>query len=177
MGQSEGGMYLVETPIDVATLRVQDEQNLTYVTQTTLSVDDASTIIAALKTRFPFITGPRKDDICYATQNRQDSVKMLAKQCDLVLVVGSPNSSNSNRLREVARILNVPAYLIDNASELKPEWLQDKPRVGITAGASAPEVLVQEVITRLKELGAISVHEADGIRENVVFPLPKSLAG
>jgi 4-hydroxy-3-methylbut-2-enyl diphosphate reductase len=177
MGQSDGGMYLVETPIDVATLRVRDEQNLTYVTQTTLSVDDASTIIVALKTRFPFITGPRKDDICYATQNRQDSVKMLAKQCDLVLVVGSPNSSNSNRLREVARILNVPAYLIDNASELKPEWLQDKPRVGITAGASAPEVLVQEVITRLKELGAISVHEADGIRENVVFPLPKSLAG
>jgi 4-hydroxy-3-methylbut-2-enyl diphosphate reductase len=138
-------------------------------------VDDASTIIAALKTRFPFITGPRKDDICYATQNRQDSVKMLAKQCDLVIVVGSPNSSNSNRLREVATNLNVPAYLIDNASELKPEWLQAKPRVGITAGASAPEVLVQEVITRLKELGAASVREADGIRESVVFPLPKSL--
>ena len=177
MGQSNGGMYLVETPADVQTLQVQDEQNLSYVTQTTLSMDDASAIIAALKTRFPFITGPSKDDICYATQNRQDSVKMLAKQCDLVIVVGSPNSSNSNRLREVAKNLNVPAYLVDNASELKPEWLQGKPRVGITAGASAPEVLVQEVIARLKELGAVSVREADGIRENVVFPLPKALIG
>ncbi|MDO8927165.1 MAG: 4-hydroxy-3-methylbut-2-enyl diphosphate reductase [Sideroxyarcus sp.] len=175
MGQSEGGMYLVESPEDVAKLQVQDEQNLAYVTQTTLSVDDASTIIAALKNRFPFITGPRKDDICYATQNRQDSVKLLAKQCDLVLVVGSPNSSNSNRLREVAKNLGIPAYLIDNASELRPEWLQDKPRVGITAGASAPEVLVQEVIARLSELGAVSVIEAEGIQENVVFPLPKSL--
>jgi 4-hydroxy-3-methylbut-2-enyl diphosphate reductase len=161
----------------VENLQVQDEQNLTYVTQTTLSMDDASAIISTLKTRFPFITGPRKDDICYATQNRQDSVKMLAKQCDLVLVVGSPNSSNSNRLREVARNLNVPAYLIDNASELKPEWLQGKQRVGITAGASAPEVLVQEVIARLKELGAVSVREAEGIQENVVFPLPKALVG
>ncbi|ADE12316.1 4-hydroxy-3-methylbut-2-enyl diphosphate reductase [Sideroxydans lithotrophicus] len=175
MGQSNGGMYLVETPADVQTLQVQDEQNLSYVTQTTLSVDDASSIIAALKTRFPFITGPKKDDICYATQNRQDSVKLLAGQCDLVIVVGSPNSSNSNRLREVARNLNVPAYLVDNASELKPEWLQGKQRVGITAGASAPEVLVQEVIARLKELGAASVREMDGIRENVVFPLPKAL--
>jgi len=177
MGQSNGGMYLVETPADVQTLQVQDEHSLSYVTQTTLSMDDASTIIAALKTRFPFITGPRKDDICYATQNRQDSVKLLAKQCDLVLVVGSPNSSNSNRLREVAMNLNVPAYLIDNASELKPEWLQGSPLVGITAGASAPEVLVKEVIARLKELGATSVHEAEGIRENVVFPLPKALIG
>ncbi len=176
MGQSDGGMYLVETPADVQALQVKDEQNLAYVTQTTLSVDDASAIIAALKSRFPFITGPRKDDICYATQNRQDSVKLLAKQCDLVIVVGSPNSSNSNRLREVARNLNVPAYLVDNASELKPEWLQGRQRVGITAGASAPEVLVQEVIARLKELGAVSVREADGIRENVVFPLPKALA-
>jgi 4-hydroxy-3-methylbut-2-enyl diphosphate reductase len=175
MGQSEGGMYLVEKPEDVEKLRVQDEQSLAYVTQTTLSMDDASAIIAALKNRFPFITGPRKDDICYATQNRQDSVKLLAKQCDLVLVVGSPNSSNSNRLREVAKNLGIPAYLIDNASELKAEWLQSKPRVGITAGASAPEVLVQEVIARLKELGALSVIEADGIRENVVFPLPKTL--
>jgi 4-hydroxy-3-methylbut-2-enyl diphosphate reductase len=175
MGQCSDGMYLVETPADVQTLQVQDEQNLTYVTQTTLSVDDASIIIAALKTRFPFITGPRKDDICYATQNRQDSVKMLAKQCDLVLVVGSPNSSNSNRLREVAKNLNVPAYLVDNASELEAEWLQGKQRVGITAGASAPEVLVQEVIGRLKELGAVSVREAEGIQENVVFPLPKAL--
>jgi 4-hydroxy-3-methylbut-2-enyl diphosphate reductase len=177
MGQSKSGMYLVETLADVQTLHVQDESNLTYVTQTTLSMDDASIIIAALKTRFPFIIGPRKEDICYATQNRQDSVKLLAKQCDLVIVVGSPNSSNSNRLREVARNLNVSAYLVDNASELKPEWLQGKQRVGITAGASAPEVLVQEVITRLKELGAVGVREADGIRENVVFPLPKALIG
>jgi len=176
MGQSEGGMYLVESPQDVQKLQVRDEQNLSYVTQTTLSVDDASTIIAALKTRFPFITGPRKDDICYATQNRQDAVKLLAKQCDLVIVVGSPNSSNSNRLREVARNLGVPAYLVDNASELQPEWLQGKQRVGISAGASAPEVLVQEVIARLQELGADSVREADGIQENVVFPLPKALS-
>jgi len=176
MGQSNGGMYLVETPADVQTLQVQDGRNLSYVTQTTLSVDDASAIIAALKTRFPFITGPKKDDICYATQNRQDSVKLLAKQCDLVIVVGSPNSSNSNRLREVAHNLNVPSYLVDNAGELKPEWLQGKQRVGITAGASAPEVLVQEVIARLKQLGAVSVLEAEGIQENVVFPLPKSLS-
>ena len=175
MGQSSGGMYLVETPADVLTLQVQNEQNLSYVTQTTLSMDDASAIIAALKARFPAITGPRKDDICYATQNRQDSVKLLAKQCDLVIVVGSPNSSNSNRLREVAKNLSVPAYLVDNASELQPEWLQGKQRVGITAGASAPEVLVQEVISRLKELGAVKVREAEGIQENVVFPLPKSL--
>ena len=176
MGQSSGGMYLVETPADVQALQVQDEQNLAYVTQTTLSVDDASAIIAALKTRFPFIIGPKKDDICYATQNRQDAVKLLAKQCDLVIVVGSPNSSNSNRLREVAKNLNVPAYLVDNADELKPEWLHDKKRVGISAGASAPEVLVQEVIARLKELGAASVNELDGIQENVVFPLPKALS-
>jgi 4-hydroxy-3-methylbut-2-enyl diphosphate reductase len=176
MGQSNDGMYLVETPADVQTLQVQDEKNLSYVTQTTLSMDDAGAIITALKTRFPFISGPRKDDICYATQNRQDSVKLLAKQCDLVIVVGSPNSSNSNRLREVAKNLNVPAYLIDNASELRPEWLQGKQRVGITAGASAPEVLVQEVIARLQELGAVKVLEAEGIQENVVFPLPKSLS-
>lgn len=176
MGQSNNGMYLVESPADVQKLQVQDEHNLAYVTQTTLSVDDAGSIIAALKTRFPFITGPRKDDICYATQNRQDSVKLLAQQCDLVIVVGSPNSSNSNRLREVARNLNVPAYLVDNASELKPEWLQGKQQVGITAGASAPEVLVQEVIARLQELGATSVREAAGIQENVVFPLPRALS-
>jgi 4-hydroxy-3-methylbut-2-enyl diphosphate reductase len=176
MGQSDGGMYLVESPEDVQKLHVKDEQNLAYVTQTTLSVDDAGTIITALKARFPLITGPRKDDICYATQNRQDAVKLLAKQCDLVIVVGSPNSSNSNRLREVARNLNVPAYLVDNASEVKPEWLEGKQRVGITAGASAPEVLVQEVIARLQELGADSVREAEGIEENVVFPLPRALS-
>lgn len=175
MGQSEGGMYLVESPADVAKLHVKDEQNLAYVTQTTLSVDDASTIIAALKTRFPFITGPKKDDICYATQNRQDAVKVLSQQCDLVIVVGSPNSSNSNRLREVAQNLNVSAYLVDNASEVKAEWLQGKRCVGISAGASAPEVLVQEVITRLKELGAKRVRELEGIEENVVFPIPKAL--
>jgi 4-hydroxy-3-methylbut-2-enyl diphosphate reductase len=176
MGQSESGMYLVESPADVQKLVVKDEQNLAYVTQTTLSVDDASIVIAALKTRFPFITGPKKDDICYATQNRQDAVKVLSQQCDLVIVVGSPNSSNSNRLREVAQNLNVPAYLVDNASELKPEWLQGKRCIGISAGASAPEVLVQEVIARLNELGAKRVRELDGIEENVVFPIPKALA-
>ncbi len=176
MGQSDGGMYLVESPEDVQKLQVRDEHNLAYVTQTTLSVDDAKAVIAALKARFPLIAGPRKDDICYATQNRQDAVKLLAEQCDLVIVVGSPNSSNSNRLREVARNLNVTAYLVDNASELKPEWLEGKRRVGITAGASAPEVLVQEVIARLRELGATCVREAEGIQENVVFPLPKALS-
>jgi 4-hydroxy-3-methylbut-2-enyl diphosphate reductase len=175
MGQSNGGMYLVETPDQVAGLRVKDEQNLAYVTQTTLSVDDASTIIAALKTRFPFITGPKKDDICYATQNRQDAVKMLVKQCDAVVVVGSPNSSNSNRLREVAANVGLPAYLVNDASELQPEWFAGKTRVGISAGASAPEVLVQGVIKRLQQLGAQHVSELQGIVENVVFPLPKTL--
>ena len=176
MGQSSGGMYLVETPQDVAQLQVRDEQNLAYVTQTTLSVDDASAIIAALKTRFPFITGPKKDDICYATQNRQDAVKVLAQQCDVVIVVGSPNSSNSNRLREVAQNLGVPAYLVDSAAELKPEWLQGKLHVGVSAGASAPEVLVGEVVARLQALGAQQVQELSGIEENVVFPLPKALS-
>ncbi len=175
MGQSNGGMYLVESPADVQMLQVNDAQNLAFVTQTTLSVDDASVIIAALKTRFPFITGPKKDDICYATQNRQDAVKVLAQQCDVVIVVGSPNSSNSNRLREVARNLNVSAYLVDNASELKAEWLQGKRCVGISAGASAPEVLVQEVIAALNVLGVKHVRELSGIEENVVFPIPKSL--
>ncbi|MBA3023242.1 MAG: 4-hydroxy-3-methylbut-2-enyl diphosphate reductase [Gammaproteobacteria bacterium] len=175
MGQAEGGMYLVESPADVEKLQVADEQNLAYVTQTTLSVDDASTIIAALKVRFPSITGPKKDDICYATQNRQDAVKLLAQQCDLVIVVGSPNSSNSNRLREVARNIGVTAYLVDNASEVQPEWLQGKQNIGISAGASAPEVLVTEVIARLQGLGAGNVKELDGIEENVVFPIPKAL--
>lgn len=175
MGQSEGGMYLVESTADVAALQVQDENNLSFVTQTTLSMDDASSIISALKNRFPFITGPKKDDICYATQNRQDAVKLMSARCDLVLVVGSPNSSNSNRLREVAQNLNVPAYLIDDASEVQAEWLQGKKHIGVTAGASAPEVLVQSVIARLTELGVQSVSEMDGIRENVMFPLPKSL--
>ncbi|MDD2928601.1 MAG: 4-hydroxy-3-methylbut-2-enyl diphosphate reductase, partial [Sideroxydans sp.] len=176
MGQAEGGMYLVESPADVEKLQVSDEQNLAYVTQTTLSVDDASTIITALKARFSSITGPKKDDICYATQNRQDAVKLLAGQCDLVIVVGSPNSSNSNRLREVAQNLGVPAYLVDNASDVQAEWLRGKQNVGISAGASAPEVLVTEVIARFKQLGAGEVKELDGIEENVVFPLPKSLS-
>ncbi|MEW5904349.1 MAG: 4-hydroxy-3-methylbut-2-enyl diphosphate reductase [Pseudomonadota bacterium] len=175
MGQSAGGMYLVESPADVAQLQVRDEQNLSYVTQTTLSVDDASSIIAALKARFPAITGPKKDDICYATQNRQDAVKLLAGQCDLVIVVGSPNSSNSNRLREVAKNSGIPAYLVDNASEVQADWLQGKQNIGISAGASAPEVLVDEVIQRLRELGAARVEELDGIEENVVFPIPKAL--
>jgi 4-hydroxy-3-methylbut-2-enyl diphosphate reductase len=175
MGQVEGGVYLVESPDDVAGLQVQNVDNLAFVTQTTLSVDDASRIIDALKARFPNITGPKKDDICYATQNRQDAVKLLAQQCDVVIVVGSPNSSNSNRLREVAKNLGVAAYLVDNAAELQPEWLQGKLHVGISAGASAPEVLVQEVISRIKALGAVSVRNLQGIDENVVFPLPKSL--
>ena len=175
MGQSKGGMYLVESPDQVAHLTISDEHNLAFVTQTTLSMDDASTIIAALKTRFPFITGPKKDDICYATQNRQDAVKMLVKQCDAVVVVGSPNSSNSNRLREVAANLGIPAYLVNGADELKPEWFTDKEQVGISAGASAPEVLVKGVIERLQQLGAQHVTELQGIVENVVFPLPKTL--
>ena len=175
MGQASGGMYLVESPADVQHLVVQDENNLAFVTQTTLSMDDAQTIITALRVRFPAITGPKKDDICYATQNRQDAVKILAKHCDVVIVVGSPNSSNSNRLREVARNMNVQAYLVDNAGELQAEWLAGKSHIGITAGASAPEVLVQDVIARLKELGADNVQELQGIRENVVFPVPKSL--
>lgn len=175
MGQSKDGMYLVESPADASQLKVKDENNLAFVTQTTLSVDDASGIIAALKTRFPQITGPKKDDICYATQNRQDAVKVLTQQCDLVIVVGSPNSSNSNRLREVATNRNIPAYLVDNATELDAAWLVGKHHIGIAAGASAPEVLVQEVIARLQELGATRVQELSGISENVVFPIPKAL--
>jgi len=175
MGQSEDGMYLVESPEDVALLNVNDEHNLAYVTQTTLSVDDASAIIAALKTRFPFISGPKKDDICYATQNRQDAVKLLVKQSDVVIVVGSPNSSNSNRLREVAANVGVPAYLVNDAGELQPEWFSGKERVGISAGASAPEILVQGVITRLLQMGGTKVIELQGIVENVVFPLPRTL--
>ena len=138
-------------------------------------MDDASTIIAALKTRFPFIVGPKKDDICYATQNRQDALKMLVKQCNVVVVVGSPNSSNSNRLREVAVNVGIPAYLVNDAEELRPEWFVGMARVGISAGASAPEVLVQGVIKRLYEFGATNVRELTGINEHVVFPLPKSL--
>ena len=175
MGQAQGGMYLVETPEDVASLVVKDENNLSYVTQTTLSVDDASAIINALKQRFPAITGPKKDDICYATQNRQDAVKSLADQCDVVIVVGSPNSSNSNRLREVAQKHGAAAYMVDNASQLQAGWLQGKTRIGVTAGASAPEILVREVIARLEQLGGGKAVELDGKPENVSFPLPKAL--
>ncbi len=176
LGQSQGGMYLVETPEDVATLRVADPDKLAYVTQTTLSVDDAARVVDALRARFPHITGPKKDDICYATQNRQDAVKALAPQCDVVIVVGSPTSSNSNRLREVAQNLGVPAYMVDNAAEIHAEWVAGKSRVGLTAGASAPEILVREVIERLGELGIGSVANLDGARESVAFALPKGLA-
>ncbi len=175
MGQSRGGMYLVETPEDVARIEVKDGSNLAFVTQTTLSVDDARLTIDALKKRFPAIIGPKKDDICYATQNRQDAVKALAGQSDVVIVVGSPNSSNSNRLREVAQNQGVAAYMVDNASELKPEWLAGKTRIGVTAGASAPEVLVLQVIEKLKSFGAERVEEVRGTPEKVVFPLPKAL--
>jgi len=176
MGQAQSGMYLVESPNDVANLQVLDEANLAYVTQTTLSVDDARQIIAALKGRYPTIIGPKKDDICYATQNRQDAVKALALECDVVIVVGSPNSSNSNRLREVAQNMGVPAYMVDAAADLDPRWVLGAARVGVTAGASAPEVLVRELIERLRAFGATEVREMAGITESVVFPLPKSLA-
>jgi 4-hydroxy-3-methylbut-2-enyl diphosphate reductase len=176
MGQSRSGMHLVEKPEDVPQLTVKDEKNLAFVTQTTLSVDDAQQTINALKARFPGIVGPKKDDICYATQNRQDAVKALARQCEVVIVVGSPNSSNSNRLREVAEQQGVAAYMVDNASELKPQWVAGKRVVGVTAGASAPEVLVKQVIEKLRELGADGVAELSGISERVTFPLPKALA-
>ncbi len=175
MGQADGGMYLVETVDDVAALSVSDPDKLAYVTQTTLSVDDAEMIVDALRRRFPAIIGPKRDDICYATQNRQDAVKFMAPRSDLVLVVGSPNSSNSNRLREVAEQFGVPAYLIDNAGQIDPDWLAGRLRVGVTAGASAPEVLVDEVVARLRELGAGSVRMLEGTPENVNFPLPKEL--
>lgn len=175
MGQSEAGMYLVETPEDVTALRVADPQKLAYVTQTTLSMDDAAQVINALKARFPSIQSPKSDDICYATQNRQDAVKIMAKECDLVIIVGSPNSSNSNRLREVAQNQGVEAYMVDNASYLKAEWLQGKHHIGVSAGASAPEVLVKEVIATLQQMGATEVKELQGVVENVVFQLPKNL--
>jgi 4-hydroxy-3-methylbut-2-enyl diphosphate reductase len=177
MGQSDAGMYLVETEEDVARLEVRDPERLAYVTQTTLSIDDAARIVAALKRRFPAIVGPKKDDICYATQNRQDAVKVMAPMCDVVIVVGSPNSSNSNRLREVAMNLGRDAYLVDKADDLKAEWIAGKRSVGVTAGASAPEVLVHDVILRLQEMGARRVRELDGIDEKVTFPLPRSITG
>ncbi len=176
LGQAVGRMHLVETEQDVAALQVDNPDQVAFVTQTTLSVDDASRVANALREKFPGIVEPKKSDICYATQNRQDAVKVLAPECDVFFVVGSVNSSNSNRLREVAERLNCTAYLIDNAQAIRPEWLKDAGKIGITAGASAPEVLVQRVVTRLKELGAISVRRMDGIQENVTFPLPKELS-
>lgn len=175
LGQVKDGTHLVETVDDVAALKVGDPEQLAYVTQTTLSVDDAAAIVDALKARFPAIVGPKKDDICYATQNRQDAVKFMVPQVDLVLVVGSRNSSNSNRLREVAALRGVPAYLVDNAEGIDPAWLAGKRRIGVTAGASAPEVLVATVIDRLKDLGAASVRPLEGVIEKVTFPLPKGL--
>ena len=176
MGQADDGIYLVETIDDVARLAVRDPQRLAYVTQTTLSVDDCRGIIAALKARFPAIAEPKKQDICYATQNRQDAVKVMAPQCDLVLVIGSPTSSNSNRLREVAEKMGCEARMIGAADELDPAWLAGKRCVGVTAGASAPERLVEELLARLKTLGVVSVHALQGVRENMTFPLPKGLA-
>ena len=179
MGQydaSNGGdIYLVEDENDVAKLEVKDPARLSFVTQTTLSMDDTARVIDALRARFPDIEGPRKDDICYATQNRQDAVKQLANDCDLMLVVGSPNSSNSNRLRELAERMGTPAYLIDEAAQIDPQWLADKNAIGVTAGASAPEVLVAEVINRLKELGGEEPKEVDGREESIVFSMPREL--
>ena len=175
MGQCDGGVYLVESVADVAALDVRDPSLLAYVTQTTLSVDDAAGIVAALKARFPAIVGPKKDDICYATQNRQDAVKFMSPRVDVVIVVGSPNSSNSNRLREVAANRGVPSYMVDNATDLLPEWVEGRQRVGVSAGASAPELLVAQVIERLRALGAASVTELSGVVERTVFPMPKGL--
>jgi len=176
MGQAQGGMYLVENVADVSRLSVADPQRLAYVTQTTLSIDDAAIIIAALKARFPGIVGPKKNDICYATQNRQDAVKLMAPQCDVVIVVGSQNSSNSNRLREVAQNLGVPAYLVDRAEQMDPAWVAGKTHIGVTAGASAPELLVEQVIARLKSWGVGEVRQIDASPETTTFPLPKELS-
>ena len=169
-------MYLVETVADVAQLKPRNPEMLAYVTQTTLSVDDAAAIVAALKQRFRSIVGPKKDDICYATQNRQDAVKALAAQCDVVIVVGSPNSSNSNRLREVAQNLGVPSYLVESGEQIDASWLAPRIRIGVTAGAPAPEQLVAEVIDRLTSLGAAEVLQLEGAAEHVVFPIPRELA-
>ena len=179
MGQYDdsngGAIYLVENEDDVARLQVKDPTRLAFVTQTTLSMDDTARVIDALRRHFPAIEGPRKDDICYATQNRQDAVKQLAGECDLVLVVGSPNSSNSNRLRELSDRMGTPAYLIDGADEIRPEWLEGVTNIGVTAGASAPDVLVQQVIQHLRDSGATGVQELDGREENIVFSMPKEL--
>jgi 4-hydroxy-3-methylbut-2-enyl diphosphate reductase len=175
MGQLDHGIHLVEDVADVARVQPSQTEKLAVVTQTTLSVDDAAAITAAVTQRFPNVRQPKQQDICYATQNRQDAVKLLARGVDVVIVVGSPTSSNSNRLAELARKLGVDAYMVDSPSELRAEWLAGKSRVGLTAGASAPEVLVQEVVDRIKALGAVSVRTMDGIRETVKFPLPKGL--
>ena len=176
MGQAEVGMYLVETPEDVVKLTVKNPEKLAFVTQTTLSMDDVALVISALTTKFPNIRAPKSEDICYATQNRQDAVKLMAKDCDLVIIVGSPNSSNSNRLREVAERQGVEAYMVDNASYLQAAWLVGKHKIGVSAGASAPEVLVKEVIAQLQQLGANHVEELHGVIESVVFQLPKNLS-
>jgi 4-hydroxy-3-methylbut-2-enyl diphosphate reductase len=175
MGQAEEGMHLVETVEDVNKLQVANPDLLAYVSQTTLSVDDTAEIIEALKLRFPNIIEPKKGDICYATTNRQEAVKFMAPQVEVVVVVGSPNSSNSNRLREVADKMGTPAYMVDKAADIDPGWIAGKKRIGVTAGASAPEVLVQAVIDRLKELGVASVRALEGVEEHVTFPLPKGL--
>ncbi len=175
VGQLSDGIYLVEDVADVQRVQVKNPQRLAVVTQTTLSVDDAAEILEAVKVRFPLVREPKKQDICYATQNRQDAVKMLAPQVDVVIVVGSQTSSNSNRLREVAQRLNTPAYLVDSEEDLQPEWFEGKVRVGLTAGASAPEVLVQAVVVRLREFGAVSVRKLPGVEESVRFPLPVGL--
>lgn len=176
MGQSPEGMYLVETAEEVASLDVKHPEQLSFVTQTTLSVDDASVVISALRTRFPEIQGPKKDDICYATQNRQDAVKALAEQCDLVIVVGSPNSSNSRRLKEVAVARGIDGYLVDGPDEIDAAWLAGKNNVGITAGASAPEILVSRVVDRIRALSGATVAQLAGVEEGVSFALPKELA-
>jgi 4-hydroxy-3-methylbut-2-enyl diphosphate reductase len=175
MGQLSSGIHLVEDVADVQRIQPSQTEKLALVTQTTLSVDDAAEIATAVRARFPKVRQPKQQDICYATQNRQDAVKLLSRQVDVVIVVGSPTSSNSNRLRDVAALLGVPSHLIDDASELQAEWLQGKRRVGLTAGASAPDILVQGVIARLRELGAISVRSLEGEPETMKFPLPKGL--
>jgi 4-hydroxy-3-methylbut-2-en-1-yl diphosphate reductase len=175
MGQTSDGIHLVQTVEDVGRLVVRDPEQIAYVTQTTLSFDDAAAVVLALKRRFPAIAGPKKADICYATQNRQDAVKFMAPRVDVVVVIGSESSSNSNRLREVAERFGVPAYLVDTAEDLRPEWLAGKNRVGVTAGASAPEVLIEQLIARLRDLGARAVRTLDGVQENVTFPMPKGL--
>ena len=176
MGQSPGGMYLVETAEDVDKLKVASPDQLSFVTQTTLSVDDATVVIDALRRRFPEVHGPKKDDICYATQNRQDAVKALTEHCDLVIVVGSPNSSNSRRLREVAVARGIDACLIDGPEEIDPAWLAGKHNIGVTAGASAPEILVRRVVARIRELTGAEIAKLVGVEENVSFALPKGLA-